>query len=130
MLCRNATTFTKSKELDEEAFRKFLQRLVDAKLGVYLASGGSGEGHDLSRDRPWGLPSLMSLGMSQRQRESALSRCIEWQGVSVVSKSGTGRGRHHRMDSDSIAMGAPGLKRIGALGGGGRGGGSPALLDQ
>ena len=34
-------------ELDEEAFRRFLQRFVDAKLGVYLASAGSGEGHAL-----------------------------------------------------------------------------------
>lgn len=50
LLCRNATTFTKTKEFDEQAFRKFLQRFVDARLGVYLASGGSGEGHALSRD--------------------------------------------------------------------------------
>jgi 4-hydroxy-tetrahydrodipicolinate synthase len=50
LLCRNATTFSKTKELDEEAFRRFLQRFVDSKLGVYLASGGSGEGHALSRD--------------------------------------------------------------------------------
>ena len=50
LICRNATTFTKNKELDEDAFRQFLQRFVDAKLGVYLASGGSGEGHALSYD--------------------------------------------------------------------------------
>ena len=50
VVCRNATTFNKNKELDEDAFRKFLQRFVDAKLGVYLASGGSGEGHALSRN--------------------------------------------------------------------------------
>lgn len=50
VICRNATTFTKTKELDEEAFRRSLQRFVDAGLGVYLASGGSGEGHALSWD--------------------------------------------------------------------------------
>lgn len=50
LLCRNATTFTSTKALDETAFQKFLQRFVDAKLGVYLASGGSGEGHALTRD--------------------------------------------------------------------------------
>src|SRR5579883_2454240 len=50
LLCRNATTFTPAKELDEDAFRQFLQRFVDAKLGVYLASGGSGEGHLLTND--------------------------------------------------------------------------------
>ena len=49
-LCRNVTTFKKSGELDEDAFRQFLQRFVYAKLGVYLASAGSGEGHALSRD--------------------------------------------------------------------------------
>ena len=50
VICRNATVFTKTNELDEDAFRQFLQRFVDAKLGVYLASGGSGEGHTLAWD--------------------------------------------------------------------------------
>src|ERR1700704_4764680 len=50
LFCRTATTFSKAKKLDEDAFRQFLQRFVDAKLGVYLASGGSGEGHALSWD--------------------------------------------------------------------------------
>jgi dihydrodipicolinate synthase/N-acetylneuraminate lyase len=50
MICRTATTFTPDGELDEDAMRQFLQRFVDAKLGVYLASGGSGEGHALSLD--------------------------------------------------------------------------------
>src|ERR1700694_5768559 len=50
VLCRNLTTFSKTGDLDEEAFRKFLQRMVDSKIGVYIASGGSGEGHALSRD--------------------------------------------------------------------------------
>lgn len=47
-LCRNATTFSKTGELNEDAFRQFLQRFVDAKIGVYIASGGSGEGHALT----------------------------------------------------------------------------------
>jgi 4-hydroxy-tetrahydrodipicolinate synthase len=50
LLCRNATSFSRSGELDDEAFRQSLQRFVDAKLGVYLASGGSGEGHSLTWD--------------------------------------------------------------------------------
>ncbi len=50
LLCRNATTFGPDGALDEDAFREFLQRFVDAKLGVYLASGGSGEGHSLTFD--------------------------------------------------------------------------------
>src|SRR5471030_1310780 len=49
--CMCATTFSKETgELDEAAFRLFLQRIVDAKLGVYLGSAGSGEGHALTRD--------------------------------------------------------------------------------
>ncbi|HEX4214940.1 MAG TPA: dihydrodipicolinate synthase family protein [Candidatus Dormibacteraeota bacterium] len=50
LLCRNATTFGPQGELDEEAYRASLQRFVDAGLGVYMASGGSGEGHSLSWD--------------------------------------------------------------------------------
>lgn len=47
-LCRTATTFAKDGSLDEDAFRQFLQRFVDAGLGLYLASAGSGEGHALT----------------------------------------------------------------------------------
>ena len=50
ILCRNATTFNTAGELDEDAFRQYLHRLVDSKIGVYLASGGSGEGHALTHE--------------------------------------------------------------------------------
>ena len=50
ILCRNATTFNTAGELDEDAFRQYLQRLIDSKIGVYLASGGSGEGHALTHE--------------------------------------------------------------------------------
>lgn len=48
VLCRTATTFTIDKELDEEALEGFLERLVSNGHGLYLCSGGSGEGHALS----------------------------------------------------------------------------------
>ncbi len=48
VLCRNVTTFTESGELDEPALRQFLQRFVDTDVGIYLGSGGTGEGHALS----------------------------------------------------------------------------------
>lgn len=48
LFCFAATTFTKSGEIDEDAFREFLQRFIDANIGVYLGSGGGGEGHALS----------------------------------------------------------------------------------
>ena len=49
-LCRTATTFVPDGSLDEEVFTAFLQRFVDAGLGVYLASAGSGESHAMTRD--------------------------------------------------------------------------------
>ena len=50
LFCRSATTFNKSGALDEDAFRKYLQRFVDARLGVSLASGVSGECNAMTRD--------------------------------------------------------------------------------
>jgi 4-hydroxy-tetrahydrodipicolinate synthase len=46
--CRVATTFAPTGEFDEDAYRQYLQRFIDAKTGVYLGSGGIGEGHTLS----------------------------------------------------------------------------------
>ena len=48
--CRAATVFGKDGTIDAHAFRAYLQRLVDQNIDVYLASGGSGEGHALSWD--------------------------------------------------------------------------------
>jgi N-acetylneuraminate lyase len=48
LLCRTATTFTPDKQLDESALAAYLQRFVDAGLGVYLGSAGTGEGYSLS----------------------------------------------------------------------------------
>ena len=60
LMCRVATTFAKDGELDEDAQRKFLQRFVDARLGVYLGSGGQGEGHTLSKSE---LRRLYQIGV-------------------------------------------------------------------
>src|SRR5882672_7953816 len=48
LLARNCTLFTTTKALDEDAYRKSLQRFVDFKIGPFLASGGSGEANSLS----------------------------------------------------------------------------------
>ena len=48
--CRVATAFSKDGGLDEAAFRSWLDRFIDARIGVYLGSGGIGEGHTLTRD--------------------------------------------------------------------------------
>ena len=50
LFCRNATTFAKDGAFDEDAFRQFLQRFVDVKMGVYLASTGSGESNAMTED--------------------------------------------------------------------------------
>src|SRR5436853_2501999 len=46
--CRIATPFTKKGELDDEALRKFLQRFIKSKIGIYLGSAGAGETHALT----------------------------------------------------------------------------------
>jgi len=48
MMCMSMTPFTADGDVDEWALRAHLERLVDAGLGVYLGSPGSGEGHALS----------------------------------------------------------------------------------
>ncbi len=46
--CRVATAFNKHNEIDEDAHRRWLQRFIDSKTGVYAGSGGIGEGHTLT----------------------------------------------------------------------------------
>ena len=48
--CRVATVFDKTGAIDEDRFRVYLQRLIDDRTDLYLASGGSGEGHALRWD--------------------------------------------------------------------------------
>ena len=48
LLCRTMTTFGADGGFDEDAYCAFLQRMVDAKHGVYLAGSGSGEGYTLT----------------------------------------------------------------------------------
>ncbi|HTJ98836.1 MAG TPA: dihydrodipicolinate synthase family protein [Bordetella sp.] len=50
LYCRNATTFAPDGSFDEEAFRQYLQRFIDARIGVYLASLGSGESGSMTLD--------------------------------------------------------------------------------
>jgi 4-hydroxy-tetrahydrodipicolinate synthase len=48
VMCMAATPFAADGSLDEAALRVQLGRLADAGVGVYLGSGGAGEGHALS----------------------------------------------------------------------------------
>lgn len=46
----STTAFTPEGGIDEPAFRSWLRRFADLGLGVYVASGGNGEGHALTKD--------------------------------------------------------------------------------
>ncbi len=46
--CMTPTPFKKNKEVDEEGFRRFLQRYIDSRIGIYLGSAGTGEAHTLT----------------------------------------------------------------------------------
>lgn len=41
------TIFSGNGDLDESGFRRWLRRFADSNLGVYVGSGGNGEGHAL-----------------------------------------------------------------------------------
>jgi 4-hydroxy-tetrahydrodipicolinate synthase len=57
-----ATTFTKSGELDEAAFRLSLRRIIAAGVGIFLGSGGGGEGHALE---PAELRRIYEIGVEE-----------------------------------------------------------------
>ncbi|HEV7680395.1 MAG TPA: dihydrodipicolinate synthase family protein [Candidatus Dormibacteraeota bacterium] len=48
MFCMAATPFREDGSLDEDSLRVHLRRIADAGNGVYLGSGGAGEGHVLT----------------------------------------------------------------------------------
>jgi dihydrodipicolinate synthase/N-acetylneuraminate lyase len=50
LFCRNATTFAADGSFDEQAFAQYLQRFIDARIGIYLASLGSGESGSMTLD--------------------------------------------------------------------------------
>jgi dihydrodipicolinate synthase/N-acetylneuraminate lyase len=49
-VCRTITTFTNRGEFDADAFALFLERLVEPRIGAYVASSGSGLGQALQND--------------------------------------------------------------------------------
>lgn len=55
-----ATIFAARGGLDVDGFRGYLQRQIDARLGVYLGSGGNGETHAMS---PAELSQMYRLGV-------------------------------------------------------------------
>src|SRR5580700_9682965 len=57
-----ATVFAPDGSFDESAMRGYLRRQIDARLGVYLGSGGNGETHAMS---PGELFRLYSVGVEE-----------------------------------------------------------------
>src|SRR5260221_1146841 len=57
-----ATVFAPGGSFDEAAMRVYLQRQIDARLGVYLGSAGNGETHAMSPDE---LFRLYAVGVEE-----------------------------------------------------------------
>ena len=57
-----ATVFASDGSFDENAMRRYLRRQIDARLGVYLGSGGNGETHATSPDE---LSRLYAVGVEE-----------------------------------------------------------------
>jgi dihydrodipicolinate synthase/N-acetylneuraminate lyase len=57
-----ATVFAPDGSFDEGAMRRYLRRQIDARLGVYLGSGGNGETHAMSLDE---LSRLCAVGVEE-----------------------------------------------------------------
>jgi len=62
VFCMAATPFTASGDVDEAALRAHLRHMVAANVGVYLGSGGAGEGHALS---PAELRRIYEVGVDE-----------------------------------------------------------------
>lgn len=62
VFCMAATPFSSDGAIDEAAFRGLLRRMAGAGVGVYLGSGGAGEGHALSTQE---LRRLYEIGVSE-----------------------------------------------------------------
>jgi len=58
----SATPFQADGSLNEDGLRQHLRRLVESGCGVYLGSGGSGEGHALSREE---LRRVYEIGVAE-----------------------------------------------------------------
>jgi 4-hydroxy-tetrahydrodipicolinate synthase len=62
VFCMSATPFAADGSLDLDALRLHLRRIADAGNGVYLGSGGAGEGHVLT---PAELRQIYDVGVSE-----------------------------------------------------------------
>ena len=62
VLCMSVTPFTNDDQVDEEGLRAHLRRVVASGCGVYMGSGGSGEGHALTLEE---LKRVYEIGVEE-----------------------------------------------------------------
>jgi 4-hydroxy-tetrahydrodipicolinate synthase len=62
MFCMVVTAMDQQGQIDEEGCRAHLRRMIDGGVGIYLASGGSGQGHALE---PHELKRVYEIGVSE-----------------------------------------------------------------
>ena len=66
MFSMSVTPMDSRGKLDEAGSRAHLRRQIDAGVGIYLGSGGSGEGHALTIDSGWREVADTALGFIRR----------------------------------------------------------------
>jgi 4-hydroxy-tetrahydrodipicolinate synthase len=61
MFCMVVTPMQPDGTIDADGFRRHVARMADAGIGIYIGSGGSGEGHALTLDE---LSSIYAIGVT------------------------------------------------------------------
>ena len=93
LFCMVATPMNEKEELDEEGIRAHLRRMIEANVGVYVGSGGSGEGSSLRVEE---LDRLYRIAVSEAKgkvpvyanpREAMTERDM-YEVASVAAKAG------------------------------------------
>jgi dihydrodipicolinate synthase/N-acetylneuraminate lyase len=78
MFCMSQTPFRDDFSVDEAALRAHLRRLIAARNGIYMGSGGAGEGHVLYTSQPNVVQELTLGGAgSMGQENNAVPRICQ-----------------------------------------------------
>jgi 4-hydroxy-tetrahydrodipicolinate synthase len=109
------TPFTVDGRLDEDGFRRHLQRMAAAGIGVYVGGGGSGEGFVLSADERRrlfaigaeelrGRVSFRSMGVETRSAGEMIDYLADAQaaGVDAAQVYSLDLGHGHRPTEDEV----------------------------
>ena len=115
MFAVSITPFTVDGRLDEDGFRRHLQRMAAAGIGVYVGGGGSGEGFVLSADERRrlfaigaeelrGRVSFRSMGVETRSAGEMIDYLADAQaaGVDAAQVYSLDLGHGHRPTEDEV----------------------------